>query len=420
MATMKKLMELCVADLKRECEERELETTGKKSVLQNRLKDYLQQNNEDPESFLFEVPYSVQQLAVNLQKEMAAQREEIIAQRKGFQQMEEVLQNKFMLLEETTQGLKQELRALDGEVKEEIKNLDRKVEEKIEALDSKLEEKVKDVNLRMNKEFCCHSKCDLNTDVKTVMTRVKPPTFDGKTSSWPNYLKQFEAAARTNCLTPKEKAVTLTVALRGEAMDVLQTLPEEEAENYESLVKKLEMRYGHAHLEQVYRTQIKNRRQKATESLQEFEVDVARLVRFAYSSAPEDVMECLAVQTFIDGARDDETQRALRLARPKTLTEALATALDFEAAKEASRGYVKVRTVSEDVNEQDKSLEQLVNKITGLLSKKRACLGAGIVGSMVTLEEIANGPQKHPLYNRINRKTKQGRSGGGTIDRATL
>lgn len=44
-------------------------------------------------------------------------------------------------------------------------------------------------------------------------------TFDGK-ASWPNYRKQFEAAARVNFWILKEKAVASTAVLRDDAMDV--------------------------------------------------------------------------------------------------------------------------------------------------------------------------------------------------------
>lgn len=57
-----------------------------------------------------------------------------------------------------------------------------------------------------------------------------------------------------------------------------------------------------------------NQMQMISESLQEPHQFL--LVCFAYPSAPENVMECLAVQIFVDGVRDNETQRALRLARP--------------------------------------------------------------------------------------------------------
>lgn len=73
---------------------------------------------------------------------------------------------------------------------------------------------------------------------------------------------------------------------------------------------------------------------------------MTRLVRFDYSFAPEDVMECLAVQTFMDDIRDEKTRRSLRLACLKNLMYALATAVEFEIAKEASLEHAKVRAVT--------------------------------------------------------------------------
>ncbi|KAJ8933818.1 hypothetical protein NQ318_022686 [Aromia moschata] len=142
---------------------------------------------------------------------------------------------------------------------------------------------------------------------------VKPPQFDGK-SSWVNYLRQLEAAAKENGWSLAEKATALTLALRGDATDILQTLSLEEQDDYHQLVRHLEMRYGQSHLEHVYHSQLKNRYQKSNESLQEFEANIARIVSLAYSSTPENVMERLAVQSFLDGLRDTETRRALTLA----------------------------------------------------------------------------------------------------------
>ncbi|KAJ8957953.1 hypothetical protein NQ318_001952 [Aromia moschata] len=185
------LKDLKVADLKRELEERECETTGKKADLQNRLKEAL----ENEES--------------------------------GEQQ-----------------------RVVNTALKSPGSDIDRL------------------------------SKPELSSPVEISKIRMKPPQFDGK-SSWVNYLRQFEAAARANGWSLAEKATALTLALR---------------------VKHLEMRYGQSHLEHVYHSQLKNRYQKSNESLQEFEADIARLVRLAYSSTPENVMERLAVQAFLDAS----------------------------------------------------------------------------------------------------------------------
>ncbi|KAJ8953510.1 hypothetical protein NQ318_023633, partial [Aromia moschata] len=199
---------------------------------------------------------------------------------------------------------------------------------------------------------------------------MKPPQFDGK-SSWVNYLRQFEAAARANGWSLAEKATALTLALRGDATDILQTLSLEEQDDYHQLVKHLEMRYGQSHLEHVYHSQLKNRCQENNESLQEFEADIARLVRLAYSSTPENVMERLAVQAFLDGLRDTETRQALTLARPSKLVDALARALEFEAAKQSCRGQAKVRRMEEGVEEGTCNEAEIRRVVEGMLEKRQ-------------------------------------------------
>lgn len=82
----------------------------------------------------------------------------------------------------------------------------------------------------------------------------------------------------------------------------------------------------------MYQAQFKIRRQKPGESIQELE---ARVAYIAFTTAPADMMECQALQTFTKGIRDIETQQTVRLARLKALADALATALEFEANREA-------------------------------------------------------------------------------------
>ncbi|KAJ8948952.1 hypothetical protein NQ318_022974 [Aromia moschata] len=198
---------------------------------------------------------------------------------------------------------------------------------------------------------------------------MKPPQFDVK-SSWVNYLRQFEAAAKANGWSLAEKATALTLALRGDATDILQTLSLEEQEDYHQLVRHLEMRYGQSHLEHVYHSQLKNRYQKSNESLQEFEADIAQLVRLAYSSTPETVMERLAVQAFLV-VSDTETRQALTLARPSKLVDALARALEFEAAKQSCRGQAKVRRMEEGVEEGTCNEAEIRRVVEGMLEKRQ-------------------------------------------------
>ncbi|KAJ8936421.1 hypothetical protein NQ318_014859 [Aromia moschata] len=167
---------------------------------------------------------------------------------------------------------------------------------------------------------------------------LKPPTYDGQ-SSWSMYRRQFEAAAKANGWTPQEMATSLVISLRGQALEILQSIPEEQQNDYDRIVGALEIRYGHKYLRQVYQSQIKSRQQRTNESLQEYEADIERLVHLAYPQAPKEFFEQIGIQTFIDGLLDTEMQQALRLGRHTTICDALIAALEFKAAKEASRSY---------------------------------------------------------------------------------
>ncbi|UYV65170.1 K02A2.6-like, partial [Cordylochernes scorpioides] len=172
---------------------------------------------------------------------------------------------------------------------------------------------------------------------------IPPPTFDGQTSL-EGFRRQFEAVTLNNGWGETEKVTNLIVALRGPALDLLQAVPRADQQSYAMLMGELELRYGEQHLRQVYQAQLKLRRQKVGESLQGFEADVKRLCHLAYPGAPIDFLDQLAAQTFVDGIRDVEVQRVLRLASFDKSREALVRALEVEAAYRVSEsGYPRVR-----------------------------------------------------------------------------
>ncbi|KAJ8947660.1 hypothetical protein NQ318_009544 [Aromia moschata] len=156
-----------------------------------------------------------------------------------------------------------------------------------------------------------------------------------------------------------------------------------------NLVRHLEMRYGQSHLEHVYHSQLKNRYQKSNESLQEFEADIARLVRLAYSSTPENVMERLVVQAFLDDLRDTETRQALTLARPSKLVDALARALELKAARQSCRSQAKVRKMEEDVEEGTCNEAEIRRVVEGMLEKRQIRCWNCDKGAIVNLKKQA-------------------------------
>ncbi|UYV69278.1 hypothetical protein LAZ67_6003085 [Cordylochernes scorpioides] len=172
---------------------------------------------------------------------------------------------------------------------------------------------------------------------------IPPPTFEGQTSL-EGFRRQFEAVTLNNGWGETEKVTNLIVALRGPALDLLQAVPRADQQSYAMLMGELELRYGEQHLREVYQAQLKLRRQKVGESFQGFEADVKRLCHLAYPGAPIDFLDQLAAQTFIDGIRDVEVQRVLRLASFDKSREALVRALEVEAAYRVSEsGHPRVR-----------------------------------------------------------------------------
>lgn len=409
MASRKvKLDELKVADLRRELEERDLDTTGPKVTLKNRLREVLEMEGIDVSNYLFEVPYNVDAMLQKLiessaamqQKIQEASAENMAAIQQKFQEasiensaamaaMQQKLQEASaenmaamqQKFQEASTGISAAMSTMEQKI---LDNLEQKlaenekiVEDRFESLESRMGNQATRMNeLEMNVSKLEHAISKLNSKgiqppeptneanvnefkgipgheeegvlrTEPAKTIIKPPQFDG-TTSWNNYFLQFEAAARANAWSNGDRVTALILALRGEATAILETLSAEERTDYRQLVKRLEMRYGQANFEHVYHSQLRSRYQKSNESLQQFEADVARLVRLAYPGTPEDVLERLAVQSFLDGLRDSEMRQALTLARPTKLVDALTRALEFEAAKRFSRNQAHVRMVQED------------------------------------------------------------------------
>ena len=103
---------------------------------------------------------------------------------------------------------------------------------------------------------------------KRKVDMVKPDKFDGSTS-WVNFKSHFEIFAELNGWTLIEKGMYLAVALRGQAQSVLGNLPAEDKCNYRLLSKALEERFLPSNQTELYRAQLRERRQRASESLPE-------------------------------------------------------------------------------------------------------------------------------------------------------
>lgn len=154
------------------------------------------------------------------------------------------------------------------------------------------------------------------------IVKFKPSKYDGS-GSWLDYLSHFEMCALVNEWSEEQKGLYLAVSLTGQAQAILGDLPKEKRQNFKELVSSLEERFAPPSQTELYRVQLKERRQKATETLPELGQAIRRLSNLAYPTAPIDVRETLAKEQFLDALVDSEMRLRIKQSRPKTLNDAI-------------------------------------------------------------------------------------------------
>jgi hypothetical protein len=80
-------------------------------------------------------------------------------------------------------------------------------------------------------------------------------------------------------------------------MSVLGNLSKQSTRSYDEIVEALEDRFAPANQTELYRVQLRERRQKATESLPELVQSIQRLTHLAYPTAPNDISPTLQLLT---------------------------------------------------------------------------------------------------------------------------
>ena len=195
-------------------------------------------------------------LSEKLQKEVEANKNEIEDIR---QEMKDVKTN----LESMENIVRRNMMAMEYQLKSES---EKSVHECIEDRMKKFEKTIKNAVTIIGS---CY--------VTSVSRTLQPLTYDGQTP-WSLYKKQFEAAVTANLWEEEQKATALVIALRGEALEILQTVSEDIRNRYSAPTAALGLPFGDEHLRQVFAAQVKTRTQKVGESLQEFEANVKRVV----------------------------------------------------------------------------------------------------------------------------------------------
>ena len=101
---------------------------------------------------------------------------------------------------------------------------------------------------------------------------MKPGTYDG-TSSWSDYLIQFNLIADYYRWTEYDKALQLATHLRGTAQGVLADLNQAQRTNFASLTSALAARFEPVQQSELYRAKIKSRVRRKGEPIVELAQD---------------------------------------------------------------------------------------------------------------------------------------------------
>ncbi|GBM27383.1 hypothetical protein AVEN_250417-1 [Araneus ventricosus] len=259
-------------------------------------------------------------------------------------------------------------------VKLKIEKVESEVQRKIEESNCEVQEKIGNLERRISELEERPNYFPASPEFISSRPTVKPLTFDGQTS-WTVFKTQFDVVSSTNGWTDFVKASQLVASLRGSAAEVLQEIPADKLTDLTTVEKALESRFGDSHLKQFYRTELKTRRQKPGESLQELAADVERLMSLAYAECPLDVRESLATQYLIDAIRDEETQLSTRLMDFTDLKSALAYSMKFESAKTTSKTSIHARSMETDDDtwkERDDKFESLWKALEKLVESLAA------------------------------------------------
>ncbi|GBO03538.1 hypothetical protein AVEN_181767-1 [Araneus ventricosus] len=238
------------------------------------------------------------------------------------------------------EGIKDHVDGCIGRMEEEVQGMKGKIEE----VKTEVQEKMSDLERRISDLETRPNNFPTNPEFMYSRPTVKPLTFDGLTS-WTVFKTQFDVVSSTNGWTDSVKASQLVASLRGSAAEVLQGIPADKLTDLTTIEKALESRFGDSHLTQFYRTELKTRRQKPGESLQELAADVERLMSLAHAECPLDVRESLAAQYFVDAIRDEDTQHSTRLMDAKDLKSSLTYSMKYEAARTVSKTSKHVRSI---------------------------------------------------------------------------
>ena len=169
---------------------------------------------------------------------------------------------------------------------------------------------------------------------------MNPDTYNGESNAFEDYIAHFELVAQWNKWTDEEKAIQLGASLRGVAQKVLGDAPLAERLDYDRIKIALQQRFAPKDRQAIFKTELRNRKRKRSETLREYGYAIRRLVGQAFPTYGSDAQEEMAIDYFIQGLTVGEVKIHVQLNHPTTLEAAISHAFEYESLKAESHQAV--------------------------------------------------------------------------------
>ena len=165
---------------------------------------------------------------------------------------------------------------------------------------------------------------------QAVHTRLG--VFNGSTSL-ETFLAKFRNCREYFKWNDADQLFHLRASLDGPAGQLLWNAPQ--TDRVDKVIELLQNRFGEVNQAERYRAELRSRRRRPKESLQELYIDISRLMSLAYPGPTTELSEIVGRDAFLD-ALTDQTMRVRILEHgPTTLDEALRWACRIEAYAES-------------------------------------------------------------------------------------
>lgn len=165
---------------------------------------------------------------------------------------------------------------------------------------------------------------------------VMPDAFAGKKEEdFDSWISYFENCADINGWTAEVKCKFIGVRLRGTALQVYQSLPQDIKVDFTALKSALQGKFIPVEKLTLYKAEFKARHQGKSESITEFGQSIRTLAQRAYPSVSAVLRDELAKDQFMDGIKTKDVRVKVKEGSPSSLDQAVTRALQLEALCEA-------------------------------------------------------------------------------------